>query len=109
MKRNLFQLFLLLALVLTSCKKMNVKSYPDFVGDWSGTDGYATYSLNVSESGGVTLQKVAGAVTSTFSGKFKLYDNILKIGVKKFDVTAYPAIDSTSTWTLGLDGITYEK
>ena len=108
MKKYFFLMSLLFLLVATnSCKKPVAEVNQDYVGEWDAlSDAYYTISISSNSKG--VYQKLSGISTVTVSGKVKLKDDKLKIGVKTFDVDMHPTLVD-GEYTMMLDGVTYYR
>ena len=97
-------------LLVTSCKKSNLNDYPDFQGDWYGSESSTNYEITIDSYGNASYIKTNGTTTATFTGRLivKNEDDELKIGIKKFDIDQYPK-EAGGDWGMTLDGIDYYK
>lgn len=91
---------LAVALLFASCSKELEGDELDYVGTWQGdytllqiqTDGHGTYEYD------------DGIVTKSASGRVRVSDDKLKIGIKKFDLDAKPHDNSNGDRVMTLDG-----
>lgn len=103
-------LILFTVLVFSSCKKSNVGEYPDFVGNWSGRDSPTNYEIVINSNGKATYEKDGINTDVHVNGKFRVKGSQMKIGLKKYDINAFPEFSSTDNlWRMTVDGIEYRR
>lgn len=110
-KMNLFITGIFMLLIVFSCKKKVTDVNTDFIGNWSGSDSEAGYTINIQPDSQASYLKMEGATQVNVSGKARISGDKLKIFTKRFHIDVLPekVPDSISAneYMMVLDGIEY--
>ncbi|MGV3629773.1 MAG: hypothetical protein ACO1O6_01130 [Bacteroidota bacterium] len=112
-KMNLLTLSVFMLLFMFSCKKPVTEVNTDFVGNWSGSDSEAGYTINIQSDSQASYLKLKGASQVNVTGKAKIKGDKLKIFTKKFHIDQFPTRQDPVSWTeeveylMVLDGIEF--
>lgn len=97
--------------VIFSCKKKVTDVNTDYVGNWSGSDSEAGYTINIKSDSKASYLKLKGGSETNVSGKARIEDDLLKIFTKKFKIDQAPKLDNSPTYPgsylMILDGVEF--
>lgn len=99
-------------IAVLSCKKKAAEVNSNYVGNWSGSDSEAGYTINIKSDSEASYLKLKGASHTEVEGKARIKGNMLKIFTKKFTIDSEPKLDNSSSdpsYIMTLDGIEFKR